>query len=131
MGMQSGIDATVKLGTTTVVNFANWSFTDMRDPISVKVFDKDHVQVIGMGVRGVTGSVSGYLDTSDSTGQMTLETAALSGSSVSDFRLYINSTEYYKAPTVYIHNYNVEATIEDTPVPISFDFTVHNSWTRF
>jgi hypothetical protein len=130
MATQTGIDATVKIGTTTILDMANWTVTDTKEPISAPVFGEDFNKVHGMGIRNVSGNISGYLNTADTTGQNTLESAFASGGYIDDFRLYFNSTEYYKGTKVYITTYNSSATSEDAVVPISFDFVASENWIR-
>ena len=73
MSTQTGIDAVVKLGTVTVLDLATWSFTDEKSPISAPVFGETFNKVHGMGIRNVSGTVTGYLNTADSTGQILIQ----------------------------------------------------------
>jgi hypothetical protein len=130
MATQTGIDATVKIGAVTVLDMATWTVTDERPAITAPVFGETFNKVHGMGIRTVTGNISGYLNTADSTGQMTLESSFTGGTPVSGFRLYINDTEYFQGDNVYITTFNTNATSEDAVVPISFDFTASEDWAR-
>jgi len=130
MATQTGIDAVVKLGDVTVLDLATWSISDSKAPITGATFGSTITKVHGMGMREISGSVSGYLNTSDSTGQILIEAAYIAGTPLTDFRLYINDTEYYSGTAVYISNYNTEATAEDAVIPVSFDFSVSDNWTR-
>jgi hypothetical protein len=129
MATQTGIDAVVKLGTVEIADMATWSFTDEKAPITAPVFGETFNKVHGMGIRNVTGSVTGYLNTSDSTGQILIQTAYEAGTALSDFRVYINDTQYWLGTSVYISNFNTSATAEDAVIPISFDFTASENWT--
>jgi hypothetical protein len=128
MATQTGIDAVVKLGDVTIADMATWSFTDTKAPISAPVFGEEFNKVHGMGIRNVTGSVTGYLNTTDSTGQVAIQTAYEAGTPLSDFRVYINDTKYWKGTSVYISNFNTSASAEDAVIPISFDFTASENW---
>jgi hypothetical protein len=130
MATQTGIDAVVKLGTVTVLDMATWSITDTRSAISAPVFGEDFNKVHGMGIRNVTGSITGYLNASDTTGQNVILSAYENGTALSDFRLYFNDTEYFQGTEVYITTYNTSATAEDAVVPVSFDFVASENWTQ-
>lgn len=128
MNTQTGIDSTVKLGTVTIADIATWSFTDEKAPITAPVFGEIFNKVHGMGIRNVSGSIAGYLNVDDSTGQIAVQTAYEAGTALSDFRLYINDTDYWSGTSVYISNFNSEATAEDAVIPVSFDFTASENW---
>lgn len=129
MATQTGIDAVVKLGTVTVLDLATWSITDEKGPITAPVFGETFNKVHGMGIRNVSGSISGYLNVDDSTGQEVIRAAFEAGTALSDFRLYINDNDYFVGTSVYISNYNSNATAEDAVIPVSFDFTASENWT--
>lgn len=136
MSTKSGSDATVKIGTTTVANLANWSFDDTREALKAPVFGDTNNKVHGMGSRNVAGSVSGFLDVADTDGQIVLETAYEDGTGVATFRLYIDGTTYY-APdvvsdtdaTVYITSLKISAA-QNEIIPVEFSFEVSGAWSR-
>lgn len=130
MATQTGIDAVVKLGTTALLDMATWTFTDGKAPITAPVFGETFNKVHGMGIRNVTGTITGYLNTADSTGQIAIQTAYEAGTALSDFRVYINDTDYWSGTSVYISNFNSSATAEDAVVPVSFDFTASENWSQ-
>jgi len=135
MNTKSGTDATVKLGTITVLALASWSFTDEREALKAPVFGDTFNKVHGMGTRNISGSVSGFLATDDTTGQDVLVTAYEAGTTVSGFRLYIDDTIYYYADGtdtndgVYITSYNVSAE-QNAIIPVEFSFEVGGDWSE-
>jgi len=136
MASKSGTNATVKVAeSTTVLSMGTWDFTDERDALKGPVFGDSFNKVHGMGTRNVAGSVSGYLDIDDTTGQDVLVTAYEAGTTVSGFRLYIDGTAYYYADGsddndgVYITSYNVSAA-QNEIIPVTFNFEVGGSWTE-
>ncbi len=136
MASQSGTDATVKVAeSVTVLNMASWSFTDERDALTAAVFGDTFTKVLGMGSRTVAGTISGYLDIADTTGQDVLITAYEAGTTVSGFRLFIDDTTYYTSDGagdtdgVYIGSYNVSAA-QNEIIPVEFNFSVGGSWTE-
>lgn len=136
MASKSGTDATVKVAeSVTVLNMASWEFNDERDALKAPVFGDTFNKVHGMGTRNVGGSVAGFLDIDDTTGQDVLITAYEGGTTVSGFRLYIDGTAYYWADGsgstdgVYITSYNVSAA-QNEIIPVTFNFEVGGSWTE-
>lgn len=134
MASKSGTDATVKVAeSVTVLNMASWEFNDERDALKAPVFGDTFNKVHGMGTRNVGGSVAGFLDIDDTTGQDVLITAYEGGTTVSGFRLYVDATAYYHADGagdndgVYITSYNVSAA-QNEIIPVTFNFEVSGSW---
>lgn len=137
MATKSGTNATVKVAeSVTVLNLASWSFTDEREAIKAPVFGDTFNKVHGMGTRNIAGSVSGYLDIDDTTGQNVLVTAYEGGTTVSGFRLCLDATpNYYHASGVgdqdgiYITSYNVSAA-QNEVIPVEFNFEISGDWTK-
>lgn len=134
MNTKSGTDATVKVAeSVTVLALASWSFTDEREALKAPVFGDTYNKVHGIGSRNISGSVSGFLATDDTTGQDVLVTAYEGGTTVSGFRLYVDDTVYYEADGsdsndgVYITSYNVSAE-QNAIIPVEFAFEVGGSW---
>jgi len=136
MSTKSGTNATVKVGeSTTVLALASWSFTDEREALKAPVFGETFNTIHGMGSRNVSGSVSGYLDTADTTGQDVLITAFAAGTTVSGLRLYVDDIVYFSATGsgdndgLYITSYNVSAA-QNEIIPVEFNFEVGGDWTE-
>jgi len=135
MATKSGTNATVKVAeTVTVLNLANWSFTDEREALKAPVFGEGFNKVHGMGTRNISGSVSGYLDIDDATGQAILVAAYEGGTTVSGFRLCLDATPnyYHSSGTddndgVFITSYNVSAA-QNEVIPVEFNFEVSGDW---
>lgn len=135
MNTKSGTDATVKIGTTTVLALASWSFTDEREALKAPVFGDTFNKVHGMGSRNISGSVSGYLATDDTTGQDVLVTAYEGGTTVSGFKLYVDDAIYFHADGtdandgVYITSYNISAA-QNEIIPVEFSFEIGGDWSE-
>jgi len=134
MNTKSGTNATVKVAeSTTVVAMAAWNTTNEREALKAPVFGDTFNKVHGMGTKNVSGSISGFLATGDTTGQDVLVTAYKNGTTVSGFRLYIDDTVYYTASGtdtndgVYITSYNVSAA-QNEIIPVEFAFEVGGDW---
>lgn len=129
MATLSGTNASVKLGANLVADMANWTLDDGRDALKAPIFGDTFNKVHGMGTRNVGGSVSGFLNVSDSTGQELLRIAYETGVALTDFRLYIDSTVYFTGTEVYITSYNTNAA-QNEIIPVEFNFEVSDNWTR-
>jgi len=129
MATQTGIDASVKIGTTLVMDMATWSVTDTRAAITAPIFGEEFNKVHGMGIRNVTGTITGYLNQDDTNGQSTLFNIYASGGYVDDFRLYINDDDYFQGTKVFITSNDTNATAEDAVIPRTFNFTASENWT--
>lgn len=129
MATLSGTNASVKLGTTLVADMANWSLDDGRDALKAPIFGDTFNKVHGMGTRNVGGSVSGFLNVTDSTGQELLRIAYEAGAALTDFRLFIDADTYFTGTEVYITSYNTSAA-QNEIIPVEFNFEVSDNWTR-
>jgi len=129
MATLSGTNASVKLGTDLVADMANWSIDDTKDALTAPIFGDTMNKVHGMGTRNVSGSVSGYINVSDSTGQELLKAAYDAGTAIDDFRLYIDDTVHFKGTEVYITSYSTSAA-QNEIIPITFNFVASENWTR-
>lgn len=135
MNTKSGTDAAVKIETTTIAAIASWSFTDEREALKAPVFGDNFNKVHGMGTRNISGSMSGFLATGDTTGQDVLVTAYEAGTTVSGFRLYIDDTIYFHADGtdandgVYVTSYNISAE-QNGIIPVEFSFEVGGDWSE-
>jgi hypothetical protein len=137
MSLKIGTNATVKIGTTTVANMASWSINDTRPVIEANPFGTTNREIAGTGNRTVNGSISGYLDIDDATGQDVINTAYDGRTTVSGFRLYVDSTNYYACDTatdsdagVYITSRNISAA-QNEVIPVEFAFEVSGAWKEF
>ena len=75
MAKLNGTDGIVKTGANTVANLNNWSLSDSVNKVTGRAFG-DTLETAEAGARTITGSLSGFLDPSDTNGQVTLVTGA-------------------------------------------------------
>ena len=129
MATLSGTNASVKLGTVLVADMANWTLNDVREALKAPIFGDTFNKVHGMGTRNVNGTVTGFLNVADSTGQEVMLAAYEAGTAVDDFRLYIDATVHFLGTEVYITSYNTSAE-QDAIIPVEFSFEVSENWTR-
>ena len=127
-GLSKGNDGKIELDGNTLINLSAWSFDDETPVLSVAVFDQDMMKVAGTGIRTISGSASGYLDTTTASYQVSAEGNFLNGTSATA-KLYFNTTEYFTG-TVYFSKMSVSSEADDSIVPISFDFMVDGGLTR-
>lgn len=86
--------ASVKLGSDLVQNFGRWSLNFDLDEIDVTVFGSVWKKSVP-GFQGWGATVEGFYDPADTTGQLALQSDALSATKVTDLRFYINSDSYW------------------------------------
>jgi len=129
MATLSGTNASCKLGTTLVADLASWTLNDTKDALKAPIFGDTFNKVHGMGTRNVAGTVSGYLNVTDTNGQEALLSAYEDGTAVTDFRLYIDATVHFLGTEVYITSYNTSAA-QNEIIPVEFSFEVSENWTR-
>jgi predicted secreted protein len=127
MGTLVGTDASVKLGSTLVADMANWSINDTREAIKAPVFGETFNKVHGMGTRNVAGTISGYLNVDDATGQAVIVSAYEDGTAITTFRLYIDADTYYSGTEVYITSCNISAA-QNEVIPVEFSFEASDNW---
>lgn len=131
MSVYTGKNAKVSFGTDTILNLSTWTLTIESPLLGEPVFGDEWSVVAGQGIKSATGSLSGLLDTGDTTGQNEMESAAISGTKVVDLRLYVNTTDYWTSDTgadtdagVYFTNYNASAGANEI-TKVSCDFSFH------
>jgi hypothetical protein len=90
----NGRYAAVKIGTALIQNLGKWSVDIKMDEIDVSVFGSVWGKKIP-GVQSWTGSLDGFYDPADTTGQKVLSAAALAATKVTNMRFYIDSTSYW------------------------------------
>lgn len=129
MASYLGRNASVKIGTVTVANLSEWTLDLSSDPIVQAVFGSTWDKTHGLSTTSWSGSFSGLLDISDTTGQEVLSDAFVNGTLVDDLRLYINSTTYWAPDTAtdsaagcYITSYSVN-TVQGDVIKVSVSFT--------
>jgi len=128
MSTFSGTDATVKLGTDLIAEMASWTLERTREGLRAPVFGDVNSKVHGVASKIWNGTIEGFLDISDSTGQDVIEAAYENGTKLTNLRLYIDDTSYYAPDTdtdanagVYITSFSTGAA-QDEIIPISFSY---------
>lgn len=94
-----GRNASVKLGTDTVAEMANWSLEITADAITEPVFGDTWSKTHGLSTTGWTATVEGLYDNTDTTGQDVLKDAVISGTKITNIRFYEDSTKYWTPNT--------------------------------
>lgn len=130
MAIHTGKDAKVTFGATTILDMVDYSFALDSPLVEEPVFGDEWNRVAGQGIKSAGGSMSGLMNSSDTTGQVALENAVVSGTLITDFRLYINTTDYWASNTgadadagVYFSNINITAAPADiTKISVDFRF---------
>lgn len=131
MAIYTGRDAKCTFGTTLIADLVDYSFTLESPILEEPVFGDEWARAAGQGIKSSSGSLSGLMNTGDTDGQVALENATISGTLITDFRLYINPTEYWTSNVVadtdagvYFNNLNITASPNDiTKVSVDFRFT--------
>ncbi len=126
MSTQSGVDGAVKIITVAVADMAAWTVTDNIPTLVKPVFGETDNKIHGMGIRVVTGTISGLLNVDDSTGQEVIRAAYTGRTEIDDFRLYVNDDDYWSG-SVYITSMPVSVEVEGL-VPVEFGFEVNGAW---
>lgn len=138
MASLSGVNASVKIGTVLVANMAKWEFTDETEALEAPVFGLTFTTVHGLSVRKVAGSISGYLDIADTTGQEALKAAYEAQTLLQDFRLHIDDetlSTYYTSDDavsghgVYLLSMSIGAE-QNAIIPVEIGFIVTGGWKR-
>lgn len=99
MATYLGKNALVKIGNNTVAEMAEWTLNITSDPITQPVFGSTWDKVHGLSITAWDGSVTGLLDMSDTNGQVALNNATISGTKITDLKLYIDGTKYWAPDT--------------------------------
>jgi hypothetical protein len=94
MATFNGRDATVKIGTYTVAEFASWSLDLSNDEIDTTSFGTTWKKS-DVGMRGWSLSAEGHYDPTDTNGQGAIEAAWANGSLINNVKLFIDGTSYW------------------------------------
>lgn len=132
MAIYTGKEAVVKFGDTTIMDLVSYTMTVNAPLLGEPVFGEEWNRVAGQGIKDASGSLSGLLNTADTTGQNVLEDACVSGTMQTNFRLYVNDTDYWTSNTganadagCYFTNYGTTAEANGiTKVSCDFQFTL-------
>jgi len=123
MAVLHGKNALVKYKTKTVVGLNSWSLTVDNEILDVTAFSSDGVTYRAWtpGYGAWSGSISGFLDLTDSSGQAVIRTALLTPAT-GTVQLFIHdSTGENFAGDVYWKSGSYSASV-DSPEPVVFNF---------
>ena len=132
MSVHVGRECKIAFGTTTISEMTDYSFSLEAPLLGEDVFGNDGWRTVaGAGTKSGKGSMSGLTDTGDTDGQVALETAVISGTKITDLRLYINDADYWASNTgddasagCYFSNYNTTVGASDiVKFSVDFEFT--------
>ena len=115
----AGKDGNVTLGSSEVASIKTWKVDPEFDMLETTALGDDWKSFIS-GLAGWSASAEGdYVINSDTSGQTSLQTSFLAGTSVS-LKLYVNATNYYSG-TAFISKMPVETPVGET-VTVSLEF---------
>ena len=130
MAVSIGRDSKINFGTTTVLDMVDYNLVIDAPVLEASVFGSTWNEVYGSSIKSASGSLSGLVNVSDTTGQNILESAVISGTKITDFRLYIDDTNYWASNIVsdsdagcYFTNYSITSASTDiNKVSVNFNF---------
>lgn len=102
MSVRSGKSANVKLGTYTVSEMGEWTFSGFtRDVIEYFSFGNDFKRYVFGVADGGEITFRGYYDPADTTGQDLINSACVNSSSFTggDLKFYVDNTSYFTVNT--------------------------------
>ena len=113
MATLSGRNAKVTKGANTVAELGTWNISITPDNIDTTSFGSIWKKT-STGMIGWEGTASGFIDKTDTSGQIAMETAVFNGNKLTDMRFYIDASTYYHASTgssasagAFITGYNI------------------------
>lgn len=127
MALLPGKDASIKLGSVIVARMINFNITINNETIDAIYFDSDWSKAVA-GIQGWSATISGFMDLTDTTGQVLLKTAAEDHTLIDDIRFYVNADNYYSPDLVedseagcYIESFTITA---DNGSLVAFDMSI-------
>jgi hypothetical protein len=90
-----GRNARVKIGSATIANIASWKLDFNTDDLDASVFGTGWGATLP-GQQKWVGTVDGFLDMSDTTGQVALKTAKFAGTKITNIKFYESSVSYWE-----------------------------------
>lgn len=95
MAIYTGKEAVVKIGDVTIMDLVSYSITVNAPLLGEPVFGESWNRIAGQGIKDASGNIAGLLNTADTTGQNVIENASISGTKITNFRLYVNDADYW------------------------------------
>lgn len=130
MSIQTGRYSKATFGATTINDISAISAGIETPVVTFEAFGDTHTKVAGTGIISTAGSLSGALNTADTTGQIALYNACISGTKITDFRIYVNTSDYLESNTdddtdahCRFTNFNIGLPSPAETVTVSCDYT--------
>ena len=79
----------------TVARLGSWAVNDNRALIEIEPFGATKTEILGGGIRKISGSFSGWLDVADIAGQEALKASYAANTAISGVRFYVSAAKYY------------------------------------
>jgi hypothetical protein len=98
MATLSGRNAKVTKSTSTVAELGTWNINVTADAVDTTSFGSTWKKT-SIAMTGWEGACAGFIDKTDTSGQIAMETAVFSGNKLTDLRFYIDASTYYHAST--------------------------------
>ena len=127
MATLRGRNAKVTLAAETIAEQANWTMTRTSESIDTTAFGSSWAKS-DVGFLKWVGHCEGYLDITDTSGQIQLESDFEAGSLINTIRFYVDAASYYVPDTTTDANAGCRITSLDIAadkgdvVKVSFDF---------
>lgn len=93
MSNYTGREGKIQLGSHTVLDVTEYSVTVENPVIEEATFGNDYSVVKGHGIKSAGGSMTVISNSSDTTGQDVIEQAALNGTKITDFKLFLTDSK--------------------------------------
>lgn len=120
MAIYTGKNMKATFGATVIADLTSLSFNLDAPTLEEPVFGDEWIRVAGQGIKSASGSLEGIINTADTGGQNAIESAAISGTLITNLQLYINPTDYWASNTAvdtdagaYFSNYNFSGGAND------------------
>ena len=124
-------DVKATLGDDTILYVTDLSITGIgKEFEDLKCYGDEYYTSFDVGFAPATGSMTFVMDLDDTTGQNVIENAAISGTLITNFRIYVSDVDYWTSNTgadadagVYFTNYSpAPATTETIKASVDFKF---------
>jgi hypothetical protein len=79
----------------TVARLGTWAVNDARALIEIEPFGSTKTEILGGGIRRISGTFTGWLDVEDTTGQEILRDAYESNTAISGVQFWVSNSRYY------------------------------------
>jgi len=98
MSYNYGKDASIKLGTSEVIQCRSWNMPIAASEYEASCLGDDWEKGIPV-INNWSATLEAIFDPADTNGQLALQTAALANTKITNLKLYINGTNYWSPDT--------------------------------